>query len=83
MKGQEALAALEQDIKDRVILAEDRQLKLCTIIEKELKALEIIKEKNVDTFYLVTCPILDCYNSETWNKLTQEEFDLLKEALGD
>ena len=48
-KELEALEVLDQDIKDRVILAEDRQL--CAVIkqallkdEKEHKALEIIKE---------------------------------------
>ena len=53
----ECLEALEQDIKDRVILAEDRQLKLCAIIQralqnaqKENSVLEIIKEKNVNMF---------------------------------
>ena len=47
----ECLEALEQDIKDRIILAEDGQLKLCAVIkqallkaEKEHKALEIIKK---------------------------------------
>lgn len=32
----EDLEALEQDIKDRVILAEDRQLKLCAVIKQAL-----------------------------------------------
>ena len=32
----ECLEALEQDIKDRVILAEDRQLKLCAVIKQAL-----------------------------------------------
>jgi len=32
----EALKELEQDIKDRVILAEDRQLKLCAVIKQAL-----------------------------------------------
>ena len=31
-----ALEALEQDIKDRIILAEDRQLKLCSVIKQAL-----------------------------------------------
>ena len=59
-KELEALEVLEQDIKDRVILAEDRQLKLCAVIkqsllnaEKEHKVLEIIKKnKNIKfSFY--------------------------------
>ena len=58
------------------------------IIETALKALEIIKEKNVDIEYIKTCFYeekggLKKYNS--WVKhdedkeLIQEEFDLLKE----
>ena len=63
------------------------------IIEKELKALEIIKNKEIDTKYLIRLwktseksdkDILWKFN---WyirleeNKLTQEEYDLLKEVL--
>ena len=63
------------------------------VIEKELKALEIIKTKNVDIFFLInSCDEVDKYNEEiidntmyycysNCRKLTQEEFDLLKEAL--
>lgn len=62
-------------------------------IEKELKALEIIKKKEVDSQYLIRLwttseksdkDILWKFN---WyirleeNKLTQEEYDLLKEVL--
>lgn len=60
------------------------------IIETELKALEIIKEKNVDIEYIKTCFYdekggLKEYNS--WarhnedKELIQEELDLLKEWL--
>lgn len=42
----ECLMALEQDIKDRTILAEDRQLKLCAIIKQALLELKSIKETN-------------------------------------
>lgn len=63
-------------------------------IEKELKALEIIKKKNVNCFKLRFCKNLEDYNlylegfvnpetkkisSESY--LNQEEFDLLKEVL--
>ena len=46
------------------------------IIEKELKALEIIKEKKVDVaiFFEDGC-------ARHREKLTQEEYDLLKEVL--
>ena len=56
------------------------------IIEKELVALEIIKEKNVNCSHLV-CETLDYYNS-TWDfdggekyQLTKKEYNLLKEIL--
>ena len=42
----ECLEALEQDIKDRTILAEDRQLKLCAVIKQALLELKSIKEAN-------------------------------------
>ena len=64
-------------------------------IEKELKALEIIKKKNVDVFFLRNnCDTVEEYNKEINNntmhycygncrELTQEKFDLLKEVLGE
>ena len=57
------------------------------IIRKELTALEIIKEKEIDTFYLRQCfkvkDGLEKYNNccKVGYKLKQEEFDLLKECL--
>lgn len=60
--------------------------------EKKLKALEIIKTKNVDIFFLRnSCDRVEEYNEEINNntmyycygncrKLTQEEFDLLREV---
>ena len=55
----------------------DRQL------EKKLKALEIIKEKQVDVFIFLHSGDLETYNDmvEDNRKLTQEEYDLLKEEL--
>lgn len=62
-------------------------------IEKELKALEIIKEKRVDVDCLMDCFPYDGFisttgrfeynRSLTWGEkeLTQEEYDLLKEVL--
>lgn len=58
------------------------------LIETALKALEIIKEKNVDIEYIKTCFYeekggLEKYNSwvrhDEDKELIQEEFDLLKE----
>ena len=94
-KPSEALKELEQDIKGRVILAEDRQLKLCAVIKHALlkaqdneKVLGIIKEKNVDIKLLkLSASWLDYYtrvkHKTGYNtELTEEEFDLLKRWLG-
>lgn len=62
----------------------------CDKIIKERKALEIIKEKRVNVFWLMEC--ISCYTNalEKYNEdvlckdidcLTQEEYDLLKEVL--
>ena len=93
MSSKEALKASKQ-LKDFVLgfikNGLDRRFILGSfeIIETALKALEIIKEKNVDIEYIKTCFYeekggLKEYNS--WVKhdedkeLIQEEFDLLKE----
>ena len=62
---------------------------LANDVKKELKALEIIKEKRVDTYLLCSCNSVDEYNSMfehrfgSYDKraLTQEDYDLLKEVL--
>jgi len=58
------------------------------VVEKSLKALEIIKEKQVDVCELKICideyeDSLYQYNKRTIEKfrLTEEEFNLLKEVL--
>ena len=55
------------------------------IIEKELKALEIIKGKEVNVFIFLHSADLETYNDmvEDNRKLTQEEFNILKEVLKD
>ena len=56
-----------------------------TILEKSLKALEIIKKKSVDVYYFTKqIPTLERYNLYIENedrKLTLDEYDLLKEEL--
>lgn len=55
--------------------------KECIVIEKELKALELIKEHNIVVAFLRTCPSVEFYNNAKIDKLSKEEFDLLKEVL--
>ena len=53
-------------------------------IEKELKALEIIKKKLVNLFNVVYTDTKEAYNdlvSEHYRELSQDEYDLLKEEL--
>lgn len=51
--------------------------------QKKIKALEIIKEKEVDVFIFLHSGDLETYNDivEDNRKLTQEEYYLLKEIL--
>ena len=55
------------------------------IIEKSLKALKIIKAKQVDIYWLIKSKDLNEYNVSGYRKiqlqLTQEEYDLLREVL--
>ena len=59
----------------------------CDIIEKELKALEVLKKKTVNVKLVKALGSLEEYNNmyadsrSKFPKLTQDEFDLLKEAM--
>ena len=73
-----------------LINCSDKNKELDNIIEKELKALEIIKEKNVSVELLrywwkndyKDKAILEKYNfMHYWKTITQEEYNLLKEVL--
>lgn len=82
MKSLEALDWLKYNVVNY-----DDAIDKIVLIETELKALEIIKEKMVDVVYLYgSCYELEHYNEyapfeiEEEDKLTQEEFDLLKEV---
>ena len=80
MKGLEAL-------KHIYLTATDRTNALCVMdyetIQKELKALEIIKKKNVEVKWLKIAATLEGYNMDKDNsdKLTREEYDLINEVL--
>ena len=63
--------------------------KALTLVEKSLKALEIIKEKEVDVALLKLSDNIERYNelikhshlTILYYELTQEEYDLLEEVL--
>ena len=61
--------------------------KECIIVEKALKALEVLKKKNVNVKLIKTLESLEEYNNmhadlrSKFPELTQDEFDLLKEVL--
>ena len=85
MKGLEALERIENEysIYEAVFYKEDFKQ-----VRKELKALEIIKEKECDMRWFKYCikvnSEVETYNNglpEYYEKLTQEEFNLLKEVL--
>ena len=61
----------------------DEFWKAYRVIEKAIKALEIIKEKEVNIHIFRHCSDLATYNdmTEENQKLTQQEYDLLKEVL--
>lgn len=75
-KGLEAL----KEIKSEPFSWEKLKDSLDTI-EKELKALEIVKKKLVDVNWLKGCDELEDYNFCNNIELTQEEYNLLKEVL--
>ena len=80
-----------QDIKELEVADEQGKTVVdilpykCKQVEKSLKALEIIKEKNVDIFLLKVASSVEHYNCNLVKplekELTQEEFNLLKEVL--
>ena len=86
----EALKELEQNIKDRIILAEDRQLKLCATIKQTLlkaqeqeKVLEILKP----LCEVVETPVkkiryLKINGVVVYTFKNEEEFELLKRWSG-
>ena len=86
MKSLEAL----KEIVDYAIVkfadSENKYQKDLETIEKDLKALEIIKEKQINVSALLELDDLQQHNDYCdmvggCKKLTQEEYDLLKEVL--
>ena len=61
----------------------ERHLDFYETIDKEHKALEIIKEKDVNPIDIRCCETVEQYNVKEngFIRLTKEEFNLLKEVL--
>ena len=95
MKALEALKRLKQETCPATYMPDFNKLECCDIVEKELKALEIIKNKGVNVLnfiphFIISKPEYDEYqyyldNVEKYSfsafLLTKEEFNLLKEVL--
>ena len=79
----EALDILENH--EDILGGHDDYWEAYRFIEKQLKALEIIKEKKVDIAYLIACVSYDTYkylfSRGLKYLLTKEEFNFLREAL--
>lgn len=76
----ECLEALEQDIKDRVILAEARQLNLCAIIKQALLELQYIKEASlIEALGCLEC--LYCESEDYRSNDRAKDYEYLKQAL--
>lgn len=81
-KGLEALKDFKEDYC-AICIGNCKKCEL-TIIEKELKALDIIKNKGVDILALQHYKNANEYNFSLrgmFSQLTEEEFNLLKEVL--
>lgn len=72
------------EVRDNLFKIYHKELPHLDTIEKELKALEIIKTKKVYMTRLMSAESVEYYN-KLYNdrfSLTKDEFDLLKEVLG-
>ena len=80
-KGLEALHNLLDRLE--IVFIETHSTKDLQIIEKELLALEIIKEKRVDIGWLIRSKNCSKYNLGVGSSqaLKKEEYNLLKEVL--
>ena len=88
MTGLEALKEFKGNNNTMLVgrvMGKQHYLDCLQVMEKSLKALEIIKKKKVNVYNeIMTCKnyaeYLEC-DGITLYKLTQEEFELLKEVL--
>lgn len=82
-KGLKALKRIRQETCPATYMPDFDKNQCCDDIEKELKAFYIIVEKNVNMDLLTDVDTVEEYNEQmnwSYRRLTQEEFDLIKEA---
>ena len=83
-KGLEALERMARNVETNEYVFNDQCCEDYNTIEKELKALEIMKNKEVQIATLILSNTCDGYNFSKGllgKFLTQEEYNLLKEVL--
>ena len=86
-KGLEALDNLMFDLdyhrrrESQYYYPKEEREEYCGTIEKELKALEIVKKKSIWPIFILVDVGLEYYNDNYDVKLTQDEYDLLKGVL--
>lgn len=83
MKSKEALRQLKKHLCFNTEQEHHENLYFYEMVEKELKAFEIIKNKNVNIYKIRICENVKEYNElkNTGSELAEDEFNLLKEAL--
>lgn len=72
------------NVEDVFKVLDNHNINSALMLDTKLKALEIIKEKEVSIFQLNCCKNVNEYNDLQFKKdkkLTQKEFELLKEML--
>ena len=72
--------ALEELLVMATLCLNKEVVQRLAIIKKDLEVLEIIKEKQVDIFYINVCKNAESYNKykTSIKKLTNDEFDKIK-----
>lgn len=83
MKPLEALGELYNYAHSYDDLGIEEADKLYELVEKQLKALEIVKAKDVDIYFLKRAEDYEtyCFTYHSSNQITEDEFDLIKGAL--
>ena len=83
LERKEQLEKENKELKEKYKHRAETSHELCEALKNYEKAIEIIKLTKVDTLLLLRTKSLKEYNSQyELNKLTQQEYELIKEVLG-